>query len=88
MKDVAMLAKDVLMLGQTLLHVKLLITTEKSIFSWKLSKFSKYIGQGVPLPPLKKKFIADMDELEQKQKIGLNLIPRIWVSCVNDTYIQ
>ena len=30
---------------------------EKSqIFSWKLSKFSKYIGQGVPLPPWKKFF--------------------------------
>ena len=33
--------------------------TEKSILSWKLSKFSKYIGQGVPLPPSKKFFIAD-----------------------------
>ena len=32
------------------------IVRKKSIFSWKLSKFSKYIGQGVPLPPSKKFF--------------------------------
>ena len=37
---------------------------EKSqIFSWKLSK---YIGQGVPLPPWKKNSIAVMDELEHE----------------------
>ena len=30
--------------------------------------FSKYIGQGVPLPPSKKNFIADMDELEHAKK--------------------
>ena len=45
------------------------IVRKKSIFSWKLSKFSKYIGQGVPLPPSKKIFIADMDELEHAKKI-------------------
>ena len=32
------------------------IGRKKSIFIWKISKFSKYIGQGVPLPPLKKNF--------------------------------
>ena len=30
--------------------------------------FSKYIGQGVPLPPLQKNFIADLDELEHEKK--------------------
>ena len=30
--------------------------------------FSKYIGHGVPLPPLKNFFIADMDELEHAKK--------------------
>ena len=44
------------------------IVRKKSIFSWKLSKFSKYIGQGVPLPPLQKNFIADLDELEHAKK--------------------
>ena len=42
---------------------------EKSqIFSCKLSKFSKYIGQEVPLPPLEKNFNADLDELEHAKK--------------------
>ena len=41
---------------------------KKSIFRWKSSKFSKYIGQGVPLPPLQKNFIADLDELEHAKK--------------------
>ena len=46
---------------------------EKSqLFSWKLSKFSKYIGQGVPLPPLQTNFIADLDELEHAKKIKIS----------------
>ena len=44
------------------------IVRKNSIFSWKLSKFSKYFGQGVPLPPSKKIFIADMDKLEHAKK--------------------
>ena len=31
--------------------------------------FSKYIGQGVPLPPSPKNFIADLDELEHAKKV-------------------
>ena len=41
---------------------------KKSIFSWKSFKFSKYIGQGVPLPPLQKNFIADLDKNMKKKK--------------------
>ena len=41
---------------------------KKSIFSWQLSKFSKNIRHGVPLPPLQKNFIADLDELEHAKK--------------------
>ena len=47
-------------------HPKIFL--KKSIFCWWLSEFSKYIGQGVPLPPLQKNFIADLDELEQAKK--------------------
>ena len=34
-----------------------------------VSKFSKYVGQRVTLPPSQKNFIADLDGLEHTKKI-------------------
>ena len=34
----------------------------------KIFLFSKYNGQGVPLPPSQKNSIADLDELEHAKK--------------------
>ena len=58
---------------------------KKSIFSWWLSNFSKYIGQGVPLAPLLKNFIAGLDELDHAKKSceNVNIFgrpppPKLW----------
>ena len=50
----SMTQKNIMCKLRKILPWKPKIVRKKSIFSWKLSKFSKYIGQGVPLPPSKK----------------------------------